>query len=153
MELKVTEVPAQTLFVDAVIEMLTGKSGFTVMFTPLEVAGLPVAHVAFDVSTQESTSLFTGLYVYVGLVAPDTELPLSFHRYPGADPSLTTLELKVTAVPAQTGFAEEATVRLTGNSGFTVIVTAFDVAGVPVAQVAFEVSTQLIISLFTGVRV
>jgi hypothetical protein len=141
------------LFVDAVIEMLTGKSGFTVMVIPLEVAGLPVAQVAFEVTMQESTSVFTGLKVYVGFVAPDTEEPLSFQRYPGAGPPLMTEELKVTAVPAQTGFAEEVTEMLTGKSGLTVMVTAFEVAGVPVAQVAFEVRTQVIMLPCTGVMV
>lgn len=33
----------------------------TIMVIALEVAGLPVAHVAFDVSTQVTTSLFIGI--------------------------------------------------------------------------------------------
>ena len=49
---KVTEVPAQTGLADADIEILTGKFGLTVMATVLEVAGLPVAQVAFEVKMQ-----------------------------------------------------------------------------------------------------
>ena len=59
--------------------------------------------------------------------------------------------MKVTEVPAQTGFAEGAIITLTGRFGLTVIVIVFDVAGLPVAQVALEVSTQVITSPLTGV--
>ena len=58
--------------------------------------------------------------------------------------------VKVTEVPAQTGLAEAAIDTLTGSSGFTVMVTVFDVAGLPVGQVAFEVSTQVTTSLLVG---
>jgi hypothetical protein len=56
----VTEVPEHTGLVDAVIEMLTGKFGLTVIVTVFEVAGLPVGQVAFEVNTQETASLFNG---------------------------------------------------------------------------------------------
>ena len=46
---KVTFVPEQIVVAEAEILTLTGRLGFTVMVTVLEVAGLPVAHVAFDV--------------------------------------------------------------------------------------------------------
>jgi hypothetical protein len=36
----------------AAILTLTGRLGFTVIVTVLDVAGLPVAHVALDVNTQ-----------------------------------------------------------------------------------------------------
>jgi len=42
-------------------------------------------------------------------------------------------------------------VILTGRSGFTVILTTFDAAGLPVAQVAFEVSTLEMASACAGV--
>ena len=48
----VTLVPEQMVVAEAEILTLTGRLGFTVMVTVLEVAGLPVAHVAFDVITQ-----------------------------------------------------------------------------------------------------
>ena len=56
---KVTLVPAQIVVADAEILTLTGRFGFTVMVTVLDVAGLPVAQVAFEVNTQVTTSLFT----------------------------------------------------------------------------------------------
>ena len=59
--------------------------------------------------------------------------------------------VKVTEVPEQTGLTEGATDTLTGSSGFTVMVSVFEVAGLPVGQVAFEVSTQVIRSLLEGV--
>ena len=59
--------------------------------------------------------------------------------------------VKVTLVPAQTGFAEGVTITLTGNNGLTVMVTGVDVDGLPVAQVAFEVRTTVTASLLTGI--
>ena len=59
--------------------------------------------------------------------------------------------VKVTEVPAQTGFADAAMETLTGRFGLTVMVIVFEVAGLPVAQVALEVSTQVIASPLTGV--
>jgi hypothetical protein len=57
----VTGVPAQTVVDEAVIEILTGSSGFTVMVTVLDVAGFPVGQVALDVSSQLIASLLTGI--------------------------------------------------------------------------------------------
>ena len=59
--------------------------------------------------------------------------------------------VKVTEVPAQTGFADAAMETLTGRFGLTVMVIVFDVAGLPVAQVALEVKTQVIASAFNGI--
>ena len=56
----------------------------------------------------------------------------------------------VTEVPAQTGFAEGVTDTLTGSSGFTPMVTAFEVAGLPVGQEALDESTQITASLLIG---
>ena len=58
---KLTEVPEQTLFEEAVIDTLTGFSGLTVMEMLFEVAGLPVAQVALEVSVQVMTSPFEGV--------------------------------------------------------------------------------------------
>ena len=54
---------------------------------------------------------------------------------------MTGLAVNVTEVPSQTGFADAAIVTLTGNGGFTVIVTASEVAGFPETQNRFEVIT------------
>ena len=62
-------------------------------------------------------------------------------------PPLVGVAVKVTLVPAQMtlpGLA--AMLTLTGNDEFTVIGMAFDVAGLPVAQVSFEVRIQVTIS-------
>ena len=63
---------------------------------------------------------------------------------------MTGVAVKVTEVPAQTGFAEGVTATLTGSSGFTFMVTVFEVAGLPLGQVALEVSTQITASLLIG---
>ena len=49
---KVTEVPAQILLIEAVMETLTAKIGFTVMVTVLEMAGLPDLQVSLEVMAQ-----------------------------------------------------------------------------------------------------
>jgi hypothetical protein len=50
---------------------------------------------------------------------------------------------------APDGFADIET--LTGKMGFTVMVMAFEVAGLLVGQVAFDVKTQVMISPFARV--
>jgi hypothetical protein len=59
----VTDVPAQTGFKEAETDTLTGRFGLTVIVTLLEVAGLPLTHVAFEVKMQLITSPLTGEYV------------------------------------------------------------------------------------------
>ena len=49
----------------------------------------------------------------------------------------------MTVVPAHTGLPEAATDTLTGNIGFTVMVTVLEVAGEPVGHVTLEVRMQL----------
>ena len=57
----VTEVPAQTGFADVAMETLTGRFGFTVMVTVLEVAGFPVVQISLEVSTQVIASPIDGI--------------------------------------------------------------------------------------------
>jgi len=59
--------------------------------------------------------------------------------------------VKVTEVPAQTGLTDGVMETLTGSTGETVMVTEPEVAGFPETQDAFDVKTQVIASLFTGV--
>jgi hypothetical protein len=59
---------------------------------------------------------------------------------------------KVTEVPAQTVVAEAEIETLTGRFGLTLIVTVFEMAGLPVAQVALEVNWQVIASEFSGTK-
>jgi hypothetical protein len=57
--------------------------------------------------------------------------------------------VNVTLDPAQIGLLEAAMLTLAGRLGFTVIVIVFEVAGLPVTQVALEVKTQVTISPVT----
>jgi hypothetical protein len=59
---------------------------------------------------------------------------------------------KVTEVPAQTVVADAEIETLTGRFGLTIIVTAFEIAGLPVAQVALEVKWQVMASAFKGTQ-
>lgn len=56
--------------------------------------------------------------------------------------------VKVTLVPAQIVVADAEILTLAGKLGFTVMVTVFEVAGLPVAQVAFEVRTHVMVLPF-----
>ena len=71
--------PAQTGLDEAAIDTLTGRSGFTVMVSVLETAGLPVVHVAFEVNMQVTALPFAGINAYVELVAPVILVPLTCH--------------------------------------------------------------------------
>ena len=63
---------------------------------------------------------------------------------------MTGVAVKLTEVPAQTGFAEGVTDILTASSGFTIMVTVFEVAGLPLGQVALDVIRQVTASLLVG---
>jgi hypothetical protein len=126
--------------------MLAVTVALTVMVTVLEVAGLPVAQVAFEVIVHVTVFPFVNAaFVYVALFVP-TFTPFNFHWYVGVVPPLVGVAVNVTEVPEQTGFADAAILILTGKFGLTVMVTALEVAGLPVAHVAFEVKTQVTIS-------
>ena len=76
---KVTFVPEQIVVALAAILTLTGRFGFTVIVMVLEVAGLPVAQVALEVSTQLTTFPFDSVeFEYVAELTP-TFTPFSFH--------------------------------------------------------------------------
>ena len=57
---KVTDVPTQTLLPEAEIDTLAGSNGFTIIVIELELTGLPVGQVAFEVNWQVIASLLTG---------------------------------------------------------------------------------------------
>jgi hypothetical protein len=90
--------------------------------------------------------------VKLALLVPEFT-PLTFHWYEGVSPPFVGVAVKVTGMVAQTGLAEAMIDTLTGRLEFTVIVTVFDVAGLPVAQVASEVRITVTWSLLTGVYV
>ena len=143
MAVKVTEVPVQIGFEDAAIVILAGKLGFTVIVIALEVAGLPVTQEAFEVKTQVTISPLTkAALLYVVEFVP-TFTPFNFHWYVGVVPPFVGVAVYVIEVPAQVGFAEAAILILATTFGLTVIVTVLEVAGLPVAQVAFDVILQV----------
>jgi hypothetical protein len=63
---------------------------------------------------------------------------------------LTGKAVKVTEVPAHTGFAEAVMVKETGKFWFTVMQIWFEVAGFPVGQLVLEFRLQVIQSPFKG---
>jgi len=80
-------------------------------------------------------------------------IPLTFHWKLGALPPLTGVAVKSTVEPVQMVVAEAAIEILTGNNGFTVTVSSLEVAGLPDVHVAFEVRTQVTLSLSAGTKV
>jgi len=120
---KVTLVPAQIVVADADADTLAGRSGFTVMVIPADVAGEPVRHgLAFEVSCTVTWSLFARVVVVnVAFVSPDTATPFTYHWYCGDDPPLVGVAVKVTLVPAQIVVAVADTDTLAGKFGFTVM--------------------------------
>ena len=60
---KVTEVPAQTLFALGAIVTLAGTTALTTIVVVGDVAGLPEAQGALEVITTYTASPFTGVYV------------------------------------------------------------------------------------------
>ena len=65
---------------------------------------------------------------------------------------MTGEAMNVTEVPEHTGLADGPIETLTGRFGFTPMVTVFETAGLPLGQVALEVSIQVIASLFAGIK-
>jgi hypothetical protein len=77
---------------------------------------------------------------------------LTFHWYAGEAPPLEGVAVKVTVDPAHTGFCEGVTFTLTGSNGLTVMVMAFEVAGLFEIQLDIEeVIIQVTMSLLAGV--
>jgi hypothetical protein len=93
--LKVTGVPSQTGFAEGEMLIPTVDVGFTVMVTVFDVAGFPVVHARFEVTTQLTISLVTGAYVYTALLVP-TLVPFTFHWYTGEVPPLTGVAVNET---------------------------------------------------------
>ena len=130
----------------SVIVMLTGRFGLTFIVMVFELAGLPVAHVAFEVRMQSTLSPVTREEV-VNETPAAAGVPFTSQEYEGLLPPFTGTAVNVTGVPGQTipdGLEEMVT--LTGRLGFTTIVIAADVAGLPVTQSALEVRIQVTLS-------
>ena len=145
--LPVHKAPEETIVTDA------GNAPVTVIVIVLLVAGTGVAQVALDVSSAFTRSPFARVVVvYVGPVKTDP--PLTNHSYTGPAPPLVGVGVNVTEVPEQIepdGTA--AIVTEAARLGFTVIVIALLVAGLPVTHNAFDVSMQVTIWPFVKVEV
>jgi hypothetical protein len=74
-----------------------------------------------------------------------------YHWYAGVAPPLIAVAVNVTEDATQIGFADAKILTEAGKFGLTVIVTTFDVAGLPVEHVAFDVICTVIASLLTNV--
>jgi len=120
------------------------------MVMMFDVAGLPVTQVAFEVMTTFTWSPSTGIKEYVAEFVPTIVVP-TYHWYEGVDPPLVGVAVKVTFVPIQTGLLLATMLTLATAAALTVMVITFDVAGLPVGQVALEVMTTFTWSLLTGV--
>jgi hypothetical protein len=133
----------------AAIITLAGKFGFTVIVIIFDVAGDPVAQIAFDVMMHVIwLPLVKALEVYVEFVAPPIFDPLFSHWYVGVVPPFVAVAVIVILVPAQIApGGTAAIITPAGKFGFTVIVILFDVAGDPDTQLALEVIIQVTTSL------
>ena len=77
--------------------------------------------------------------------------PFTLHVYTGAGPPFTAVAVNVTGVPEQEGFSDGLIVTDGITPGITVTVIGLEVAGVPVAQVKFDVKRQVTTFPFEGV--
>jgi len=127
---KVTLMPEQTGLAEAEMVRETGRYGSTVRVRMFDMAGLPEAQVVLDVRMQDTRSPLFGVYVNVVLFVP-AFVPLTCHWQEGELPPLTGVAVKLTLVPVHTGLAEAVMLTDTGRPGMTLIVTVFEVAGLP----------------------
>ena len=119
-DVKVMEIPAQTGFAEGEMVRLTGFSGLTIICMVFEFAGLFEMHTVIDeVKTQDTRSLFAGLYMQLGLFDP-TLITFTFQTYDGVVPPFVGVAVKVTGVPAHMLFIEEEILTFTESPGFTV---------------------------------
>jgi len=131
---KVTAIPVQTGFAEAVIETDTGIEAEATMVMALEITGLlPVMQVAFEVSSQVMISPFAGEQIKTALFVPIL-VPLTFQLYTGAFPPFTGEAVKVTGVPGQNGFVGVEINTLAGRAAVTFMMILEDVTGLPLTQ-------------------
>ena len=79
-EVKVTGVPAQTVVLPVLIEMVAVTAPDTDIFIVFEVAVADVTQVSEEVMVSDTWSRSTIVDVtYVALVSPETGLPFRFH--------------------------------------------------------------------------
>jgi hypothetical protein len=139
----VTATPGQVVSLDDVMETEGTTTTLTVVLISLLVPG--ITQSVAEVTVRVIRSLFDNpVVVYVASVALVIGLPFKFHWYKGAAPPfVNAVTLKVTLVPSQMLLSAslEVILTLTGKFGFTNVVIALLVAGLPVVQVSFETIT------------
>ena len=77
-DVKFTLVPEQIVVAEAVMPMLTGRFGFTVIVIGFDVAGLPVAQVSLEVMMQVTMFPSARLLLEYEVPVPTTVL-FTFH--------------------------------------------------------------------------
>ena len=99
--MKLTLEPAQIVVALAVIETLGETFAVTVNTNALLAAVCPFTHVALLVTTQDTTSPCTSVFVLKNAEFGPTLFPLIFHWKFGELPPLVVVAVKKTEVPAQ----------------------------------------------------
>jgi hypothetical protein len=141
--------PRQAGFAEADMPRLTVRFEFTSMITRFDITVIPVTHIAFDVSWQETMSPFAGKYVYaVTLLA--TTAPFTIHCSTGVFPPFVRMADRVTGLPGQIGFAD-GDITIDAIPGWiTVMVIGEEMAGLFNVQLALDVSWHPTTSPCTG---
>jgi hypothetical protein len=123
--------------------------GVTVIVTGAEVAVDGETQVSFEVITTVTTSPFARLELVNEEPVP-AFTPFTFHWYVGDGPPLTAVAVKFTGVPGQIAPAGFTAILTDGvSNGLTLMVSELFATNGE-AQVAFDVSVTLTISLFVS---
>ena len=128
-----------------------GACALTAIVIPLLVAVAGAIQVALDVITTEIISpLLRVLLLLVNvarLVGVPRFTPFMRHWKVGAAPLFTGVAVKVVLPEVEQMLVADAEMVTDGvSNGFTVMVISLPVAGLPIAQVALEVSTTVTLS-------
>jgi hypothetical protein len=124
------------------------------MLISFERTGLVLLmQLALDVSLHFTTSPSEGEKSNVGLAEGNPEfIPLTCHWYAGVVPPFTGDAVKDTEFPWQYGLVSVLILTLADNDVLTDILTGAEMAGLPLTHAALDVSLQVTISPFCGVK-
>jgi hypothetical protein len=148
---KLTRLPAQTVFDGAAMLTAGTRIGFTVIVIAFELTGVATAQFAFEVNKTVTRSPFTNTEVEkLGELVPAFR-PLTFHWYTGAVPPFTGDAVKVTLAPGQMLVLDALMVTAGVTTGFTVTVIELEVADDGDAHARAEVMITFMISPLASV--
>ena len=153
---KVTEAPEAEGLVPAVRAITT--DGTTDALTPMVIellaAVVDVTHDELDVIVQATTAPAVKVVVVKVAELVPAAAPFTVQAKVGVLPPLVGVAVKVTDAPAQVGLVPVVSAMLTAGAdgADTVIVIAFEVAGLPSTPLKLEVITQVTTSLLTKVE-